>query len=240
MKTKPGQRRTTRTFELKGSMLTVTVLQLRQWEPDLLAAQLAEKIAEAPEFFRNVPLAVDLEAVQAVSDLDFAALAALLRGHGFVPVGVRNATPEQAQAASAAGFGLLPKGKPERGPSRAAAQPAEPTPAAPPASARIIASPIRSGQRVYAQGGDLVVVGSVSAGAELLADGNIHVYGVLRGRALAGARGDTAARIFCRELEADLLSIAGHYRLIEELDPTLRDKPVQVYLEEDRLKLQAL
>jgi septum site-determining protein MinC len=233
-------------FELKGSMLMLTVLHLRSADLPAVDAQLAEKVRQAPEFFRSVPLVLDLEAMAGAPDLDLAALADLLRRHNFVPVGVRNAAAEQQEAAIAAGLGVLPKSQ-GRAEQRAKTEPkaasaptkAEPVPHAPPPS-RLIDHPVRSGQQVYAQGGDLVVVAAVSPGAELLADGHIHVYGVLRGRALAGVRGDTSARIFCQGLEADLISVAGHYRVMEEIEPGLRDRPVQIYLEADRLKVQPL
>lgn len=238
MMANPGRQSRTPAFELKGSMLTLTVLHLWQWNLDAVAAQLMEKVRQAPDFFRNVPLVIDLEAVQqAGAGVDFAELVALLRRCGFIPVAVRNGTPEQEASAAAAGLGSLPKGKSERAPrTSAATQPAPP----PPAASKVVTQPIRSGQQVYAPGGDLIVLASVSAGAELLADGHIHVYGTLRGRALAGVRGDSKARIFCQGLEADLISVAGQYKLMEDLDQGLRGKPVQIYLEEDRLKVTVL
>ena len=104
-----------------------------------------------------------------------------------------------------------------------------------PATARLITQPVRSGTQVYARGGDLVVTAAVSPGAELVADGNIHVYGPLRGRALAGAGGDAEARIFCSRLEAELVSIAGRYLVSEQLPPELHGAPVQIALVDDQL-----
>ncbi len=101
-------------------------------------------------------------------------------------------------------------------------------------------APVRSGQQVYAQGRDLVVAAGVGAGAEVIADGSVHVYGALRGRALAGAQGDEKARIFCREFHAELVAIAGRYRVIEEVPRELRGKAVQVWLEADSLHLAEL
>lgn len=239
----PSRQTGAQAFDLKGSMFTLTVLHLLQWDLDAVAAQLADKVGQAPEFFRNVPLVIDLEAApQARHGTDFAGLVALLRRHGFIPVAVRNAAPEQEAAATAAGLGLLPKGKserPARGKPAQSAAPSAPAPA-PASPSKVITQPVRSGQQVYAPGGDLIVMSSVSTGAELLADGHIHVYGVLRGRALAGVRGDTEARIFCQGLEADLVSVAGQYKLMEDLDAGLRGKPVQIYLEQDRLKVKTL
>jgi len=103
---------------------------------------------------------------------------------------------------------------------------------------KIITSPVRGGQQIYAQGSDLVVISSVSPGAELLADGNIHVYGPMRGRVLAGVKGDTKARIFCQQMSAELVSIAGHYKVSEDLrrDP-LWGSGVQVSLSGDVLNI---
>jgi septum site-determining protein MinC len=106
--------------------------------------------------------------------------------------------------------------------------------------ARLLTQPVRSGRQVYAHGGDLVVMSSISPGAELLADGHIHVYGALRGRALAGVSGDTTARIFCRSLEAELVSVAGFWRVRENIPETLIGKPAQVFLEGDRIAIEPL
>jgi septum site-determining protein MinC len=109
-----------------------------------------------------------------------------------------------------------------------------------PSRSKVIVNPVRSGQQVYAKGGDLIVLAAVSAGAEILADGNIHVYGTLRGRALAGVQGDTSARIFCNGLQAELISIAGHYKLQDSIDAPSHTLPVQVYLENDLLSITLL
>lgn len=105
---------------------------------------------------------------------------------------------------------------------------------------KVVHQPIRSGQQVYAQDGDLIVLSSVSAGAEILADGNIHVYGTLRGRALAGVKGDTTARIFCQSLAAELVSIAGQYKISEDIDRSALGKAAQVYLDKDALRFKEL
>jgi septum site-determining protein MinC len=104
----------------------------------------------------------------------------------------------------------------------------------------LITRPVRSGQRIYAAGGDLSVVAAVSAGAELMADGNIHVYGPLRGRALAGMKGDTEARIFCQDLQAELVSVAGHYRVSENIPRELKGAPVQIFLDQKVLHIEKL
>ncbi|MFF7396415.1 septum site-determining protein MinC [Achromobacter sp. NPDC008082] len=117
-----------------------------------------------------------------------------------------------------------------------------PTQAAPhSSSALVITKPLRSGQRVYARHTDLVVIGMVSQGAEVIADGNVHVYGPLRGKAMAGARGDTSARIFTTHLDAELLAVAGVYRVVEDkLDRTLQNQPALIRLDGDTLRIEAL
>ena len=117
-----------------------------------------------------------------------------------------------------------------------------PTAAAPhSSSALVVTRPLRSGQRVYARHTDLVVIGMVSQGAEVIADGNVHVYGPLRGKAMAGARGDTSARIFTTHLDAELLAVAGVYRVVEDkLDGTLQNQPALVRLDGDTLRIEAL
>lgn len=118
-------------------------------------------------------------------------------------------------------------------------QPAKP-PAARPAGARIVSEAVRSGQQLYAAGGDLIVLGPVSHGAELLADGNIHVYGTLRGRALAGLKGDIQARIFCRTLEAELICVAGVYMVSEQIKEDYGRKPVQIRLDGENLVIDPI
>ncbi|WP_203323733.1 septum site-determining protein MinC, partial [Pseudoxanthomonas beigongshangi] len=124
-----------------------------------------------------------------------------------------------------------------------------PAPAKPAAAAKAAANagkpglmqktPVRSGQQLYAENRDLTVLSTVGAGAEVIADGSIHIYGALRGRALAGAQGNTDARIFCREFHAELVAIAGHYKVMEEVPQELRGKSVQIWLDQDQLKIAA-
>jgi septum site-determining protein MinC len=222
-------------FELKGSLFTLTVLHLFQLDRAAIERHLAEKISQAPSFFNNTPVVVDLDGIAGPPDrVDFNGLYELLRGHGMVPVGIRNGSPELQAVARLAGLPILPE---SRAPANSRKlERAEPTPV----RNRIYNHPVRSGQQIYAPDGDLIVLGAVSAGAEVIADGNIHIYGTLRGRALAGVKGDAEARIFCQSLEAELISIAGRYRISEQIDPTDRGKAVQVHLAEDRLIIEHL
>lgn len=240
---------TSNAFELKGEMSMWSVLQLLDADPQRVAEQLAAKVRQAPDFFNNMPTVIDLKALATHGELPaFPALVEVFREHGLVPIGIRNGNVTQNSAARLAGLALLQERR---------SQPLEPTqtPAArntgapqemkaqPSSAARkslLVDRPVRSGQQVYARDSDLVVVAAVSVGSELLADGHVHVYGPLRGRALAGVSGDDTTRIFCQSLEAELVAIAGHYQVSEELGPELKGKPVQIYLEGERLIIAAL
>lgn len=241
-------------FHLKGGMLTMTVVELLQQAPERFAMQLAEKVEQAPNFFQDTPVLISLEKMS--DALDITGLIALLRicrDHGLQPVALRGAEHFRTVAQQAS-LVLLPPGRgrdkvleiPEPAPETVAEQPstaakaAAPAPSEQPTPTKVITQPVRSGQQVYARGGDLIVLAPVSAGSELLADGHIHVYGPLRGRALAGVRGDTQARIFCQSLEAELVSVAGQYKVAEDLRRTQWKEAVQVYLDGDSLKIAAL
>ena len=242
-------------FELKGSLFTLTVLQLHRPELALIDQQLSAKINQAPGFFQNAPVVIDLAELPHECELDFSALSAMLRARGMVPVGTRNGAESLQHAARLAGLPTLPENRPIRrsGPADdtaiSAAAAADDDTAAEIASApigivktrsRLYTQPIRSGQQVYAPQGDLIILGAVSDGAEVLADGHIHVYGPLRGRALAGVKGDGTARIFCNSLEAQLISVAGNYRILDEPSEADKNKPVQIFLIDDKLMIESL
>ena len=231
-------------FQLKGSMLAITVLELARNDLEGLDRQLAAKVAQAPNFFSNTPLVLALDKLPANGGpIDLPGLMRVCRHHGLRTLAIRAARIEDIAAAIAIDLPVLP-------PSNARERPVElpeerKVVAEPPAPViqptRVITTPIRGGQQIYAQGGDLVIISSVSSGAELLADGNIHVYGPMRGRALAGIKGDTRARIFCQHLGAELVSIAGQYKVAEDLrrDP-LWGNPVQISLTADVLNITRL
>jgi len=238
--------------ELKAAAFTLPVIRLLDTDMDTVAEQLGPKVGQAPEFFRNTPVVVDLSALSPNGgDIPFPLLVGLLRGYGMIPVGVRGGNAAQNQAAEVMELAIMGEAS-LRSPGQALAKP-EPKPTAQaaeqvrrtvkPVSGRtfkVVTQPVRSGQRVYATGGDLSVVGPVSSGAELLADGNIHVYGPLRGRAMAGMRGDAEARIFCRSLEAELVSVAGRYRVSERIPDALKGVPVQIFLDQEVLRIEKL
>lgn len=227
-------------FEIKSGAVSLPILKLLSNDAALVAAQLKEKVRQMPDFFRNAPMAIDLhDLTEPEADIDFGALILAIRAVGSIPVGVRGGGERHHQAASAQGLTLLTDARHE--PVHAPAKPAassvasiELTPS------KIVDHPVRSGQRIYAVGGDLVVLAQVSAGAELMADGDIHVYGALRGRALAGVQGALSSRIFCLDLQAELVAIGGHYKVSENLDDVAKGAPVQIYLKDNSLIIQKI
>ncbi|UCU99364.1 septum site-determining protein MinC [Acidovorax radicis] len=235
-------------FDLKSASLPVVAVLLKTTDAARFAADLAERVADAPGFFDNDPVLIDLAPVKDADEpIDFAAIIEQLRSHSTLPVAVRGGSPEQMDAARAVGLSWAPDAStiPVRAEASAPAVPqvrevVREVPVAGPGTV-VVDKPLRSGQQVYARGADLVVMAVVSFGAEVIADGNIHVYAPLRGRAIAGARGNTDARIFSTCLEPQLVSIAGIYRTTEtELPADVRGKPAQVRLDGEKLIIEPL
>ncbi|CAK0768879.1 putative septum site-determining protein MinC [uncultured Gammaproteobacteria bacterium] len=307
-------------FQVRGGSYTMVVLKLIDPSSRNFFPLLGEKVRQAPNFFRNAPIVLDLEELSQEREyFDFVGMIRRLREYQMIAVGVQGGGPRMRELALASGLAILPPGRGQRGEggfraenaakseaeaaakaevikaesiakveagvesevAAAAADRAEPqdrsaetasppavtgaaalslsttqqsgqqsgsipgvpSPPVPPPSppsriTLIVTEPVRSGRQLYAAGGDMVVMAPVSAGGELLADGSIHVYGPLRGRAMAGLSGDTNARIFCMSLEAELVSVAGIYRLNETIEPLVYKKPAQVYLDNGYLRLQ--
>ena len=230
-------------FDLKSAALTLVALQLKTPDLRLLATELEARFGEDTALFDGDPIAIDLSALrESDAAIDFVALIELLRSHKMAPIAVKAGSAAQMEAALAAGLSEAHEapGAAPRERVTVAAAPIEP-PAPIVVPTRVIHKPLRSGQQVYAKGGDLVVLAVVNVGAEVIADGHIHVYAPLRGRAIAGARGNTEARIFASRMEPQLLSIAGIYRTTEsELPPEVLGKPAQVRLDGERLVVEAL
>jgi septum site-determining protein MinC len=230
------------TFEIKSANLPLVALLLKSTDLAAVSRELTQRFGDVPDFFDQDPLMIDLSPLEAAAgtsgtptgDIDFSTLIALLGTYQLVPMAVKGGNPAQMAAALQAGLLPVPDAhlvSPK--PAAAPAAPVAPAPAsvAAPQGALVIDKPLRSGQQVYARGRDLIVLAMVNAGAEVIADGHIHVYAPLRGKAMAGARGNTDARIFALALEAELLSIAGVYRTSEHpLPPGVAGRPVQVQL----------
>lgn len=229
--------------ELKGTTFTISVLHISDGKPERIRQLLAAKVAQAPQFFNCAPLVINVERLTEIPD--FEQLKELVESEDFVLVGITGAQNEAMKtAAKAAGLAVMASGK-----SRKAEPQPEPAPApiveAKPVPAPVIASkvhvgPVRSGQQLYAAGTSLVVLGSVSPGAEVIADDSIHIYGTLRGRAIAGAKGNPQARIYCQQLQAELLSIAGTFQLSDALPAGLIQQPVHIRLDNEQLRIDRI
>ncbi|SEL39037.1 septum site-determining protein MinC [Halomonas daqiaonensis] len=243
-------------FTFKGGMLPMTVMELTSADPERIREQLAGKLSQSPAFFQHTPVVLNVEKLDE-PHLALERICAVCRAHKLLPVAVRGGPDPVKQSAWALGLGWFPPQEaPRSRPLESVtgdgdaemAEPSEPagevvTPGALPGTTvggRIYRGTVRSGQQVTAPEGDLVVVGAVNAGAEVLAAGSVHVYGALRGRALAGIHGDAQAGIFCRELHAELLSVAGNYKRLEDIDPRLLGTAVQVRLSDDQLGITPL
>ena len=231
------------TLEFKSGSFSIPILVLFTDDLIAISEKLKEKIDLAPEFFRNSPLIFDVhELNKQHRPIDIPALVTVIRKAGLLPTGIRGGNAEQNEQALEL---LIPVYSAHVGTTSSSDTPTPKPKTITPEkteetsvnhSTMMVTRPIRSGQRIYAAG-DLVVVATVSAGAEIMAEGNIHVYGTLRGRALAGVLGNSDARIFCSDLQAELISIAGNYKISEDIN-TVSKKPVQVYLKGHTLVIQ--
>lgn len=243
--------------ELKIGQVGIANLRIRTMDVARLGDEMRDRVARAPKLFERAAVIVDFGGLAAAPDPATArALLEALRSAGVLPVALAYGSSDNERLATELGLPLLSKFRAQYETSAAAgASPppsarAEPAPPPQPAVAPTApvpgepglmqTTPVRSGQQVYAENRDLTVLGTVGAGAEVIADGSIHIYGALRGRALAGAQGNEKARIFCRAFHAELVAVAGHYKVLEDIPKELRGKPVQVWLEEEELKLAAL
>lgn len=246
-------------FRLKGGLFPLTLLEISHYDRAEFELQLQQKSAEAPVFFNQTPVVLSFEAFDGdAATLPLSELVDICRSQGLLPVALRNSNTELQAQAKHINLAIMPVGrvksadnnaaasdtpqnKPEPGSEEQSVSPSLDKPSEfSHSSSKIVTMPIRSGQQVYAPGGDLIIMASVSAGAEVLADGNIHIYGALRGRALAGVLGDTSARIFCQSLEAELVSIAGNFKVDEDLRKNHWKTAVQARLDEQTLCITPL
>ena len=234
--------------ELKGTTFTISVLHLSDGNPARIRQLLEAKVAQAPQFFNCAPLVLNVERLEAIPD--FEQLRELVESEDFVLGGITGARDEAMKtAAKAAGLAVMVSGKSRKAepeptppvpePKPVEAAPVPPVPA-PVEASKVHVGPVRSGQQIYAAGTSLVVLGSVSPGAEVIADDSIHVYGALRGRAIAGAKGNPKARIYCQQLQAELLSIAGTFQLSDALPAGVIQEPVHIRLDNDQLRIDRI
>ncbi|MCG7495814.1 septum site-determining protein MinC [Vibrio sp. Of7-15] len=217
----------TKIADLKGSSFTLSVLHLPDDNIANALDVLEQKVAQAPSFFASAPVVINIEHVS--GEIDFAQLKIGVEEAGMIPVGITGCQCEQKQAsATEAGFAVMTSVKPTKAPKPLL----EPT--------KVIRTPVRSGQQIYARNCDLVILNHVSPGAEVIADGSIHIYGTLRGRAIAGASGQHDAKIFCNNLQAELISIAGNYWLSDQINGEHWHQNVMITMIDDHLHIETL
>jgi septum site-determining protein MinC len=234
-------------FEIKSASLDLLAVLLRSADCAQLEAALDARFGNKIDASQSEAFLLDLDAIEQPAQLDLDQIRALFLAKGIRIIALRHRDMAVAELARQYGLAYVNASAAPR--SDLPAVEASPAPAPAPAAAvapvaastLVIDRPVRAGQQIYAKGGDLVVLATVNVGAELIADGSIHVYAPMRGRALAGARGNTQARIFVKAMEAELVSIAGVYRTIEQALPdSIQGKPTQIYLENERLVMTAL
>lgn len=234
---------TSLSFEIKSATLPLVSVLIKSADLQVLSTDMQARFGDTPGFFDNDAVLIDLHAVDDAVDLN--GLLQLLRRYQMNPVALRAGNPAQEAAATLAGLFVTSEARvaPPTEVVREVIREVEVVREVAGAglSALVVDKPLRSGQQIYARGRDLVVLAMVNPGAEVMADGHIHVYAPLRGKAIAGAKGDTSARIFAASLEAELVSIAGVYRTSDTpLPKEVAGKPAQVWLSDDKLQMRAL
>ena len=243
-------------FEIRFGQVGLAQMRIRSTDAAAVQAQLTARVAAAPALFERAALCLDLSPLDHdVSAAELRALLDSIRRTGLLPVGLAHGTAAVDALARELDLPVLTQFRAQQsyGAAVAAVKGASqqatpaptpaPAPAPAPATEEIVAipalmhhRPVRSGQRIYARHRDLVVTSAVGAGAEVMADGCVHVYGTLRGRAMAGVRGEVSARVFCHDFHAELVSVAGVFRVFETIPPELAGKPVQAWLDGDDLR----
>jgi len=228
-----------RCFRFKASFSPCLVIEILRYDLEAIQAELAEMVVRTPKFFTGSAVVIDLVKAMVLKKQDFDDLKLLLQSQGLIPVGIRSTHQIEQDSVALSGLPLMNPASTAKLSSIEVNS--QPTTIAPKDTTKCVTTPIRSGMQLYAREGDLIVTTKVSPGAELVAAGHIHVYGALQGRALAGAYGNKAARIFCKTLEAELVSIAGYYLTKEEMSliPASANM-IQIYLENDTLQIKAL
>ena len=224
-------------IDIRYSEVGLVQVRIRTTDPRAILNELAGRVAAAPHFFRRVAVCLDLSALEKTPEVaEIHAVIEAVRRVGMLSVGLAGDVVALETVASALNLPILSSFRtptrpaPVLEPEQAAPTTPEPAPADSNVSTLIHNQPVRSGQRIYARNRDLIVNAGVAAGAEVIADGCLHIYGPLRGRAMAGARGDPTARVFCQEFDAELVSIAGVFRVFETISAELAGVPVQAWL----------
>jgi septum site-determining protein MinC len=227
--------------DIRYGQMGLVLVRIRTTDPGTILDELTGRIATAPHFFRRTGVCLDLSALEKTPDVaDVRTVIDAIRRAGMLAIGLAGDSAEVDAVSNALNLPILSGFRASRSPIAVAQHtPAAPAVPAAPALAELPDSSlatliqhqtVRSGQRIYARNRDLVVTAGIGAGAEVMADGCLHIYGSLRGRAMAGARGQLTARVFCQEFYAELVSIAGVFRVFETIPAELAGKPVQAWL----------
>ncbi len=235
-------------LQLKGSVVTTFILEIYRYSKDEFAQQLKDKVSQAPAFFDQSPVVISLEKLSDnISHIDLSELIDICRQNNLQPMAFRSLDDAFTSEILKTGLTHLSSNVSrtkspisEKQIDTKSETEVKPVVKAESRKSKIISRPVRSGQQVYAEGADLIILSQVSEGAEVLADGHIHVYGTLRGRALAGVKGDESARVFCKSIEAELVSIAGNFMLSDALREKVWKQSAQVYLDDNALHVEAL
>jgi septum site-determining protein MinC len=221
-------------IEIRFGQVGLAQARIRTTDPGAILDELTGRVAAAPQFFDRTAVCVDLSALDEEPNVaEMRAVFDAIRRAGMIAVGLAHSTPAVDTLARALEVPVLTQFRPQSKPAPVVQVVEVPEPTLP---TLLHHQPVRSGQRVYARNRDLVVTTTVGAGAEVMSDGCVHIYGALRGRAAAGARGEVTARVFCQEFNAELVSIAGVFRVFEVIPPELAGKPVQAWLSGDDLR----
>ncbi|HEY8611494.1 MAG TPA: septum site-determining protein MinC [Roseomonas sp.] len=232
-------------FRLRGANFNLLVLRLLDPRVEVIVPALADQFRRAPGFLRNAPIVLGLDDLDPAAAPDFNHLTAQLRQVQISPIGTTGGGPELRAAAQAAGLPPLRAAgadQPLQAPAPAPEPMPEPLPLPPSGwqPTLVVDQAVRAGQRIWAQGCDLIVRGTVNPGAEVIADGNVHIYGTLKGRAIAGGADNLTARIFALNFEPELVSIAGYYAVRDGLGDAPLGRPVQVCLIGESMRFDKL
>lgn len=231
-------------FQLKASSLTFTSLSLFSPNLDIIEAQLKDMTSKTPHFFDATPILIDLSLIEAQAlPLDLLKLIALLRKYSLNPIALKTYDASYKLSAKEEKLAIIAQTESSNLIEEKKASQKESTePKSCFRNTKIIDQAVRSGKQIYAKESDLIVTASISHGAEIIADGNIHIYGTLNGRALAGALGNKEARIFCKNLDAELIAIAGHYLVNEQIPNEYKNanQYLEIFLEENTLRFKSL
>jgi len=223
-------------FQLKADFVPLTVVKITRPDQKGIQQQLLATINKAPNYFRQAPILIDVSEIENQASFDFPALWTMLKEQQLIPVAIRGLNKTANSSVQDGGIAILKATVEKENKANT-----ENNPIKNKSPSKIITKPIRSGSQVYAKGGDLIILAGVNPGGECFADGSIHVYGPLRGRAFAGVCGDQNARIFCKSLAAELIAIAGCYQVNENIkQPTVEGSMTQIYLHDQQLHINTI